>query len=110
MKWQLEWGGSESFFKSILEDTGRPHPAAAAKPALRGEDIEFYDAFCLLGARRLWSQVGPNAIPISEIVAYLDGIGVSGSRLRERYIRLCCAMDGVELAHLHKELERSRKK
>lgn len=108
MKWQLDWSGSESFFKTILEDTGKPHPAAAAKPALRGEDIEYYDAFCLLGASRIWDQVGPQPLQISETVALLDGMGIRNYDQRERYIRYVRKMDSVEMAHLSEQLKRAR--
>ena len=96
----MEWSGSENFFKVIREDTGIPHHADIGRPALRNDCIKYYDAFRYLGACRLWSEVGPQSIQISEIAAYLGLVGIEQSETKLKYLRLVQSMDRVELAHV----------
>jgi hypothetical protein len=47
---------------------------------------------------------------MTEVVAYLDGVGIKNYEWRERYIRVLSKMDQAELSFLSKRLEQSRKK
>ena len=55
-----------------------------------------YDAFRVLNASR---PIGmePSSIPVSEIFAYLDGVGVLKEDLRDLYVAGIQAMDRVML-------------
>ena len=95
------WGGKDEFFKVIREDTGIPHPADVGRPALRSDCIKYFDAFRYLGASRMWSEVGPQAIQVSEVTAYLkDIVGIKSHRTRQKYLRLVQSMDRVEMQHI----------
>ena len=97
----MQWGGksNQALFDLIQQDTGKPHHALASKPALRGDCIRYYDAFCLLGASRIWSQVGPQPLPISEILALVNqGLGIADPDTRLKYVRLIQGMDHTEIA------------
>jgi hypothetical protein len=85
----------------IFENEGHHHPAQARKPALRSDCIKYYDAYRLLGASRIWSQVGPSSIQVSEIKAYLDMLGIEDPLTKLKYMRLIQQMDRVELKHIH---------
>ena len=84
-------------FKLIREDTGQPHPAELNKPGLRSDCIRYYDAFCYLGSCRLWSQVGPSAIQISEIESYLRMVGIGCHETQMKYMRVIRQLDGAYL-------------
>lgn len=101
----MRWGNKESqaLFEALRKD-GHQHPAELQKPALRGDCIDYYDAFRFLGASRIWNQVGPQAIPISEINSYVkDSLGIRDLEERQKYIRLINRMDSVELNYLHEK-------
>lgn len=94
------WSGKEEFFKVIREDTGIPHPADVGRPALRSDCIKYFDAFRYLGASRMWSEVGPQAIQVSEVAAYLGILGIEDTYTKQKYLRLVQSMDRVEMQHI----------
>jgi len=96
-------------FKLIKEDTGKDHPALSNKPALRSDCIKYHDAFCFLGASRLWSQVGPNPIQVSEVESMLRMMGIESSETQLKYLRLIQRMDRVEMKHLSEQMKAARK-
>ena len=105
MEWELRWGGEENrkLFRLVYEDTGEIPPQLLKKPVLSGDCIKYHDAYRYLGACRLWGQVGPLPIPLSEIEAYLNLDGVTDPLTRMKYVRLIGRMDQVELKHLHEK-------
>lgn len=106
----MRWGGEENekFFKAVYEGEGRHHHALLQKPALRGDCIRYYDAFRSLGAARIWSPVGPQPIPVSEVESYLNLAGITSPHTRLKYLRLIRAMDQVELTHLHQKQQKQK--
>ncbi len=107
----MQWGdeGSVKLFKLIYEDTGHHHPAYLNKPALRDDCIKYLDAFRLLSASRLWSEVGPQPIQLSEIKAYMQLVGIKDKSTKLKYVRLIRSMDSVTLKHIHAERDKARK-
>lgn len=97
----MQWGTAEyqRLFK-MLRDDGAPHPAELTKPALRSEYRRYYDAFRSLSASRIWSQIGPNPLQISEIRAYLEMVGIEDPETKMMYMRLIQGMDQVEVKHI----------
>lgn len=50
----------------------------------------------------MWSQVGPQAIPVSEVNSYTkDTLGVTDYDERMKYVRFINKMDTVELKYLN---------
>ena len=90
----MEWGASEKFFKLVKEDTGVPHPADIGRPGLRDDCIKYLDAF------RLWSEVGPQPIQVSEVESYLNIAGVEVPYMKLKYLYLIQQLDQVELKHI----------
>lgn len=82
--------------------------ALRSKPALRADCIRYFDAFRLLGASRIWNQVGPQAIPLSEIESYLNLNGITTRETRLKYVRLIKSLDLVELRYIQ-EKQKSQK-
>jgi len=80
-----------------MRGDGNIHPAELTKVALREEDRRYYDVFRSLSASRIWSQVGPNPIQISEIAAYLGMVGIEDHATKMKYTRILQGLDIVEL-------------
>jgi hypothetical protein len=87
-------------FKAVYEDTGEFHPAHARKPALRKDCIRYLDAFRHLSAGRIWSEVGPQPIQVSEVESYLGMVGIKNSDTKMKYLRLIRLLDNFELDRL----------
>jgi hypothetical protein len=83
-----------------LKKDGHSHPSEQTKKALRRDCIRYYDAFRVLGASRMYSQVGPSPIQFSEIESYLTLLGIEEVETRMKYTRLIKLMDRVELNHI----------
>lgn len=96
--------------KAYFEDTGKIHPSIATKPPLRRDCIRYLNAYRLLSGARLWDQVGPKPIPVSEVLAYLQATGVKGSEAINRFLRVIRRMDLVELRHLQREMKANANK
>lgn len=99
---------SANLFKLILEDTGKPHPAALTRPALRDDCIKYYDAFCLLSACRMWSEVGPQPIQISEVESYTRMAGIDEPRTRLKYARLIRRLDTVVINYINAQRQKQK--
>lgn len=80
-----------------MRANGDVHPAELTKTALRSEDERYYGVFRSLSASRIWTQIGPNPIQVSEVRAYMDMAGIEDSATRMKYLRLVQGMDIVEL-------------
>lgn len=108
----MRWGNKESqaLFKLIYEDTGQHHPAYQTRPSLRDDCIKYYDAFCLLSDCRMWSEVGPQPIQLSEIDAYLRMVGITDVFTKLKYARLIRRMDGVTIRFLNEKRKQELKK
>lgn len=80
-----------------MREDGLVHPAELKKTALKDEDRRYYDAYRSLSAARTWSQIGPNAIQVSEIAAYLGMVGIEDHSTKLKYLRLIQGLDIVEM-------------
>lgn len=101
LEWYLNWG-TESFsalFKNMRAN-GDIHPAELKRPALRSEDKRYYDAYRALSASRMWSQIGPSPIPVSEVNAYMDMVGIEDPETKLKYLRIIQGLDAVEIKNI----------
>lgn len=89
-----------------MQEDGIAHPSNRRRPTLSGDCIEYYDAFCLLGASRIWNQVGPMPVETSEVMSLMWGMGITDPDERMKYLRLIKAMDRVELSFLHSKVRK----
>lgn len=68
----------------------------AAEPA-----YELYRAaYYKLSRSREWSESGPQAIALSEILAYCQAVGITETGLVDNMVDLVQAMDGVFIEHM----------
>lgn len=90
-----------------MRENGAIHPAELTKPALKAEDRRYYDAYRALSASRLWSQIGPNPVQVSEVVAYLSLLGIEDTDTKLKYLRLIQGMDIVEMNNIRDKQPKS---
>lgn len=83
--------------------TGEPPPALRKRVKLRSECLPYRNAFRRLTSRRQFNEAGPQAIPMSEIIGYLDGTDITDYDEREVYIETICAMDEVYMEYVAKK-------
>ncbi len=76
---------------------GNVHPAELTRPALKPCDRRYYDAYRSLSASRMWSQVGPQPIQVSEVKSYMEMVGIEDPDTRLKYLRLIQGLDAVEM-------------
>lgn len=86
----------QALFRNMRDD-GLVHKADVNRPALKPQDRRYYDAFRALSASRMWGQLGPSPIQISEISAYLGMTGIDDPDTKMKYLRLVQGMDIVEM-------------
>lgn len=95
----------EQFFLGIAA-SGKPTPIALLeKPALYESSQEFYYAFRTISQGRMHSEIGPQAIQISEVLAYCDMMGIDRVDDRSVLLQLIQAMDS---AYIDKSLSKSK--
>lgn len=88
-----------------MREDGNPHPMDKGKPALRSEDKRYHDAYRALSASRIWSQIGPHPIQMSEIAAYLGLLGIEDPETKLKYVRLIQGLDIVELRNIRANIK-----
>lgn len=57
-------------------------------------------AFSRLSRARGWIDGVPQPIPLSEMLSYCDGIGLTGAAFREQFLDLVQDMDGAFIEHV----------
>jgi hypothetical protein len=85
----------------------KPAPLLS-RPRLKQQDRPFYDAYYTLAAARSAGLSGPEAIPVSEILAYVNLLGISSQEERMKYMRLIQQLDLAYLAHMREKAEQNR--
>lgn len=97
----------QNLFKEMRKD-GRVHAAELSKPALKDQDRRYYDAYRSLSASRMWSPLGPNAIPVSEVAAYLSMVGIEDTDTKLKYLRIVQGLDIVEMKSIREQQAKSK--
>lgn len=65
------------------------------RPVLQKQDVPYYEAFSALNAARHHGASGNEAIPVSEVLAYLQLVGIASADARSKYLRLIQQMDAT---------------
>lgn len=88
---------------------GTPPKALASKPRTWPHLEWVLEAFLdLTSSRQIGWGIGP--IPVSEVTAYCDLVGMADPVSRIEFLRLIRAMDNASLAHEGRKREVERKK
>lgn len=77
--------------------------ALAMRPKLMGKDAPYYLAFHSCSRSRPMTMVGAGAIPISEVCAYCQLVGIASVAERSKYLNLLQDMDQIWLDHQAKK-------
>lgn len=48
----------------------------------------------------MWSQIGPSPIPVSEVNAYMDMVGIEDPETKLKYLRIIQGLDAVEIKNI----------
>lgn len=62
--------------------------------------MELYAAFSMMSAGRQSGMGGMSPIPLSEILAYMDSMGIRGLDTKECWIMMVRALDAVYLKYV----------
>lgn len=73
-------------------------------------DREYLDAFYSLSQARPSGFGGPEAIPVSDILSYVNLVGIVSREERLKYLRLIQRMDRAYLDHAREEAEKNKNK
>lgn len=72
----------------------------ADKPKPEPQLEVYRRAFSRLSRARGWIDGVPQPIPLSEMLSYCDGIGLTGATFREQFLDLIQDMDGAFIEHV----------
>lgn len=72
--------------------------------------VEVYEAFVLLGAGRGYNEAGPQPIPHSEIITYMNDRGVVNPDERLEFEQLLRTADSKYLDLVHEKIARERER
>jgi hypothetical protein len=78
-----------------------------SRPRLLNGDVPYYNAFQYCNASRPASMGGMCAIPISEINAFCQLVGIVTREERVKYLELIQELDNLCLEHWAKEAKQS---
>lgn len=86
--------------EAIAKETGRLPPALQNRPELPDHLQLYWQAFQVLTLSRPTNGFSVGAIPLSEILAYAELLGIQGLEAREDLVRFIRAMDVAYLRHV----------
>ena len=95
----MQWGREEDTLRHIERETGVTPNALAVKPGLDKGGFGILHAYDLLDQSRLHSEIGPQALQMSEILAYLEISGVEDGYDRLFFLRTIKRLDVIYLNH-----------
>jgi hypothetical protein len=84
-------------FEERAKKTGVKPAPLLTRPKLKYQDVEYFEAYEALASGRPPGFTGPGAIPVSEILAYVNLVGIASRDARLKYLRLIQAMDQTYL-------------
>ncbi len=64
--------------------------------------MRYYRAFRSLSAKRIWSQVGPTAIQLTEVESWLRLNEIEDVETKQKYLRFIEGLDHIEMSFLRK--------
>ena len=87
-------------FEARAKKTGVTPAPLLNRPRLKAPDAPYQEAFNSLNNSRQGGMGGPCAIPISEVLAYLNLMGIASIAQRSKYLRLLQQMDSTYLTYV----------
>lgn len=109
MAWGLKWGDHVKAFELQAKRTGVTPRPLLNRPRLLTQDVVYYNAFNDLSSSRPSSMGGASPIPISEVLAFCELLGIANLRERAKYLRLVRELDKICLDHWSEALKQKQK-
>jgi hypothetical protein len=106
LAWTLKWGDHVKAFELQTKKTGIPAGPMKNRPRLHREDVPYYNAFQTCNASRPLGPGGAGAIPISEVLAFLQLVGIAIREERVKYLHLIQDLDNLALEHWAEEAKK----
>jgi len=97
--WELRWGPHIKAFQERAKQTGVTPAPLRAIPKLHSRDQELLKAFRALDQARPMGHSSPTPLQISEVLAYLQLVGIAQADLRSKYLRILQMLDRVFMKH-----------
>lgn len=97
--WELRWGPHIKAFQERARQTGVTPAPLRAIPKLQPRDRELLEAFRGLDQARRMGHSAPDPLQISEVLAYLQLVGIAQQDLRSKYLRILQMLDRVFMKH-----------
>lgn len=109
MKWDLAWGPQIDFLNSIWRSTGKPPKPLLERPQIDPRWVSLYNAFRRLSAGRQYSEGGPQALSIGEVLAYCELLGIVGYDARDFILHIVQTLDSEWIEHKIRAMQGKRK-
>ena len=110
MAWGLKWGSHVKAFEAQAKKTGVMPVPLKSRPRLQNQDAVYYRAFTTLSqSRPSGGMGGRSAIPISEILAFCQLVGIASKEERLKYLSLIQELDQICLEHWAEESAKTKK-
>lgn len=104
----MQWGPQLDFLMQMWQATGRQPTALRGKPELSADDAEMYSVFRQLSSARSYTEVGPQPIPVSEVLAYCEMMRLRDLDLRQAVLQIVQTLDGKFVEHQVKKMQGKR--
>ena len=105
------WGSHVKAFEERIKKTGEIPGPMKNRPRLKNEDVAYYTAFNHLSSARPSGGMGvAAAIPVSEVLAFCELVGIAIREERVKYLDLVQELDQICLEHWAKEASKKSPK
>jgi len=110
LAWCLRWGAHVKAFEAQAKKTGVVPNPLKSRPHLLNKDAVYYHAFTTLSqARPSAGMGGRSAIPVSEVLAFCQLVGIASREERLKYLSLIQELDQICLEHWADEAAKTKK-
>lgn len=109
MTWSLKWGAHVKAFEAQAKKTGIKSGPLLNRPRLQRQDVPYYIAFNSLSQARPQGMNGSGPIPVSEILALCQLVGIANQPERVKYLNLIQQLDYICLEHWASERSKQTK-
>ncbi len=98
--------GNSQWYEDLVEDGEEPPPEYYEKPELYSDLQEAFSMFLVLSEQSRPVGFGISRIPISEIMAYMDGLYIDDIEYRKLLIERIIILDDEFVAFQKKKMDK----
>ena len=108
MKWELLIGSDRKFLEK-QQASGKRVKLLDDEPVIYPDLIPVWRAFHFLNSARPANGMSQSPIPVSDISAYFDIIGLKATETKQEFLHLIRALDEEYLLHFAEKMKAERK-